>query len=578
MGNGNNNNEIKAIKLNENIIYNKVQIAENMNEYFIESINKINESIGIPKNNRQERINSVNSLFKFKKVNVNDIKMAINEIKSQSDNEKITPEVLFDSMEVVGRVFSQIINESFETGIFPAWKCSIVTPIEKVRGTINPEEFRPINSLPTYEKVIEIIVKKQLDNYINENNILMRNQSGFRKLHSCESALNLVIEQWKQELDKNHVILCLFLDLKRAFETIDRMILIKKLEKIGIKNNERDWFHSYLTGRYQITKIDDVLSTKREINIGLPQGTVLSSLLFSLYINDLCDIVDKDIKINLFADDTAIYMASDKIEYCCEKMNIELSKLHDYFNENKLKLNISKTKFMIIKNKQKIIDQTDLRILIDNENIEKVSEIKYLGVMIDENIDFNAQTNYICKKAGQKVGMLSRMRYKLKIEQRLTIYKAIIAPHFDYCSSIIFIMNDSQLERIQKIQNRAMRAIMNVKKRTHIKLMLDTLGWLSIKQRVTFLTLKFIHKIIHGKAPQYLKEMIDKRCKYHNHNLRNNENININRCKRTNTQNSLVIRGFNMYNSLTNDIKQEKNEYRFENRLKQWIKNNIEQL
>lgn len=129
-------------------------------------------------------------------------------------------------------------------------------------GAIQPEDFRPINNLPVYEKVIEIIVKNQLEEFVKVQQILAENQSGFRKMNSCETALNFVIQDWRDEIDSGNSIICVFLDLKRAFETIHRELLLTKMQKYGITNNELSWFNSFLNNRLQKTRIKDSLSNE----------------------------------------------------------------------------------------------------------------------------------------------------------------------------------------------------------------------------------------------------------------------------------------------------------------------------
>lgn len=346
--------------------------------------------------------------------------------------------------------------------------------------------------MPAYEKTLEIIIKKQLNVYIIQNNIIAYEQSGFRKNYSCETALNRVLNDWKKQADLGKLLICIFLDLKRAFETIDRAKLIAKLENIGIKDNERKWFESYLSNRSQKTKINDTYSDELNNNMGVPQGTVLASLLFSIYMNDICDIIEKELNlsINLRADDTEIHISTDDLNIEISKMQQILDIIQDYFKRNKLKINASKTKYMIVKSKYKFIDMRNIVLKIGDENIECVHDIKYLGVIIDDQLKFDKHTDNICKKASSKAGLLNRIKHKLKLENRICIYKTIVAPHFEYCSTILFLLNESRTKRLQKIQNKAMRAIMIVNKRTSIKLMLVTLNWMSINQKITMRTVE----------------------------------------------------------------------------------------
>lgn len=175
-----------------------------------------------------------------------------------------------------------------------------------------------------------------------------------------------------------------------------------------------------------------------------------------------------------------------------------------------------------------------------------------------------------------KVGILKILCTKINIQEKITMYKTIIAPHFDYCSTILFLSNESQINRLQMLQNRAMRAIMCVNRFTSISLMLQTLGWLSVRQRIDYLTLNFIHKIQKGDAPKYLIDLISERGESHGYSLGNNNNFHINKALKTSTQNSLTQKGFRIYNSLPNELKNDTNEKRFKKQLILWIKNSVQ--
>lgn len=148
-----------------------------------------------------------------------------------------------------------------------------MVPIPKIAGTRNAEEFRPINTLPVDEKILETVVKRQLVSFVEENKLLHEAQSGFRDKHSCETALNLAIAVWKEEMNAGKIIVIVFLDLKRAFETIDRALLLQKLKAMGVEGVELKWFENYVSGRRQQTKFNDDVSPARPIDIGVPQGS-----------------------------------------------------------------------------------------------------------------------------------------------------------------------------------------------------------------------------------------------------------------------------------------------------------------
>lgn len=211
--------------------------------------------------------------------------------------------------------------------------------------------MKNIGTLPTLEKLIEYEVKEQLQQFIDKNNILVPQQSGFRVAHSCETALNLIISDWQEAREKGYSIVIVFLDLKRAFETLDRELLLAKLDKYGIRNTEHKWFQSYLTDRTQTTKCGDQLSSAAVTSYGVPQGSILGPILFILYINDIVNSV-KYCNISLFADDTILYCAGSDLGDVLNKINSDLESINKWLNFNKLKLNMEKTLFMIISNKK----------------------------------------------------------------------------------------------------------------------------------------------------------------------------------------------------------------------------------
>lgn len=238
-----------------------------------------------------------------------------------------------DAMDYIAYFTTVVINEAIETANLPnVWKTSTVTPIPKIRNTSIAGEFRPINSLPVDAKMIESIIKEQLISYLEENNIIYKNQSAFRKHHSCETTINYVTNEWMVAKDNGLSTIAVFLDFKRAFETVDRTQMILKLEKYGIKNDELNFFKNYLSARKQRTKFKNSTSREEEVPIGLPQGTALSVVLFIMYINDLAKI-PIHCKIVLFADDTVVYIQAKDINDAIMKINEDLERIYQWLNE-----------------------------------------------------------------------------------------------------------------------------------------------------------------------------------------------------------------------------------------------------
>ena len=236
------------------------------------------------------------------------------------------------------------------------------------------------------------MVKQQLENYMKENKLLSKYQSGFRRKFSCETAVNYVVSRWKNA--KNNKILAIFLDFKRAFETIDRDIL-QKLLKHGIEDEELMWFKSYLINRKQITRVNNTESSLIENKYGVPQGSISGALLFIIDINDMENVLKK-YEIVLYAEDILIF--TNKADNLCqENLTKDMENVNKWLMMNKLKLNENKTKLLEINMDNNIIFK------INNVIMEEVNSIKYLGFIIDKALEFNEHMEFICKKIEEKL-------------------------------------------------------------------------------------------------------------------------------------------------------------------------------
>lgn len=556
-------NGVKETKLN--VIVNK------FNNYFIDSIVDINNSIDVfDEANNHSLAQAPECNFKFKNVSFANLKLIVNSVDGISDN-NISARTLVDAFEIVGEFFMEIVNLSLELGKFPeSWKEAIIMPIQKKPRTKKAEEYRGINTLPVYEKVLENVVKGQLLDYINQHKILINEQSGFRKGHSCESALNFVICEWKQFDDIGNITIVLFLDFKRAFETINCEILLSKLHSYGIQGSELEWFKSYLFNRTQKTKMDGEYSSSAINHHGVPQGSVLGPLLFILYINNIKSVL-KYCSVKLFADDTLLYISGKDLNDIVIKLNEDIGNMFKWLCVNKLKLNMDKTVFMCLTSKK--VNKDDILIKINNECIHRVTETKYLGIFIDEKLNFNSNLNFVSKKISKKINFMYRIKDKLPIKNRIQLYMSMVAPHIEFCSTILFLCNQEQINSLQKLQNRAMRMILNMSRYTHISYMLDTLRWLSIKQRIYFNVLILIYKIVNGFLPSYLKDNLITVGESQNYNLRNANEYVLPFMHKTKNQNNLYVNGLKLYNILPEFIK-GLNLFNFKKECAIYIKNN----
>lgn len=566
------NTEITRIKINDNIFDDDVEITNKFNCYFVESIVELNDNIPVIPFVDDIPVNE-NLRFEFRNVSITEIKTCLRELKNSTDEFFINPRVLLDAIFVIGQHLVNIINQSFDTGIFPdILKKSTIVPIQKKTGSIQLIDHRPIHTLPCCERLLESLAYNQLIHFVETNNILTNNQSGFRALHSCETAINDVLFDWKAAQNDSKIIIAVFLDFQRAFETIDPSLLIHKLAKYGVHGTSLNWFKSYLTGRKQIVKLGETLSNELNNQLGVPQGSILGPLLFILYINDI-PLCLKYCQAKLFADDTLIYVIADSINDALIKINYDLEILYNKLCQSKLKLNINKTKAMIISNKN--IDKSNINIIINGSKLEIQNEIKYLGNIIDDKLNLEKNISHVCRKVGQKVNVLNRLRNELNSYQKLTLYKSIIEPHFTYCASILFISNSTDLNRLQIIQNKCLRQILRVDNYTQSSAMLAELNLMSVVQLIYFRTLIFIYKIVKDHAPYYLTKRIEYKFTNHHRQLRNANEICLPNLTKTCSQNSLFYKGMKLFNTLPNEITNQIPISKFKNALSEFIYQNF---
>jgi hypothetical protein len=306
-----------------------------------------------------------------------------------------------------------IFNCSISTGVFPdEWKCSKVIPLFKNGSHSELNNYRPILIIPVVIKVFERIVYDQVLAYINNHNLTSNCQSGFRGLHSTATALLEATDNWAYNIDSGCVNAVVFLDLKKAFDTVDHAILLSKLNAYGIRGVVHKWFESYLNGRHQKCFVNGCLSGNRALICGVPQGTILGPLLFLLHINDLPNCLSHS-QPRMFADGTHLTYADNDIAKIELNLTNDLESIREWLIVNKLTLNMSKTEFMVIGSRQRLYTFDNAPVLtIDGAPIKQAKSTKSLGLHIDEHLSWSVHVHVdaISKKIASGIGALKRIR------------------------------------------------------------------------------------------------------------------------------------------------------------------------
>ncbi len=298
----------------------------------------------------------------------------------------------------------------------------------------------------------------------------------------------------------------LFLDLAKAFDSIDHKLMLVKLRCLGFKPNVVTWFHSYFSNRMQSTVVNGTLSEPRHIECGVPQGSILGPLMFLCYINDLPTHVRFSTSY-LYADDTAIVMKGKNVNDITHGLTSDLQTITKWFAANKLCLNAGKTKSMLFYNPQSFRGNKELLVFNNQDEIEQVTQFRYLGVELDSTLKFDKHVDYLRKKVNQRTRLLWKMRSYISKELALALYNSLIDPLFLYCNYVYDGMSLTSKRSVQVLQNSALRAVAKVNKRYSATALHDELQveWLDIQRAKS--TCTEVYKFTNGKGPQSLTDV-----------------------------------------------------------------------
>ena len=392
-----------------------------------------------------------------------------------------------------------IFNLSIATGIFPgSWKIARVAPIFKSGQTNDRSNYRPISVLPFVSRVFEKLIYNQLYDYLDRNKLLFSKQSRFRSLHSVVTCLLKCTNDWYLDMDKGQYTSMIFVDLKKAFDTVNHEILLKKLEKYGVIGFENAWFASYLCNRRQFCRVNGVSSGLDDINCGVPQGSCLGPLLFMIYINDL-PLSLQSCEVTMYADDTTLSHSSKNITDLNENLNRDLCNLKQWLQGNKLSLNLIMTQAMVVGSRPNFKKISDKKVqpptfVIDDSQIEIVEKAKYFGVQLDQHLVWDEHARYVCTKVSRALRFLKYAKKLLPQETLSHIYRGIVEPYFRYCSSVWGSCGETRLLTLQKLQNRAARIATNSSYVASADALIDKLNWPAISECIKRETATMVYK------------------------------------------------------------------------------------
>ena len=380
--------------------------------------------------------------------------------------------VLKSARHIIAGPLATLINISVQKGNFPSkLKYAKIVPVYKDGDESEPCNYRPISLLSIFNRIFEKVMYNRLKSFLNKHDIFYQKQYGFRDQRSTEHAILDIVNKIQENMDKGMFSCGVFIDLQKAFDTVNHHILLQKLNHYGVRGIINDWFHSYLIGRIQSTQIRSHFFKKEKTLSGVPQGSVLGPLLFLIYINDIYNVSDK-LEFYLFADDTNLLYADKNLKSLETTMNLELSKVCEWLTANKLSLNIKKTNFVIFHPYQKRLNHEVTLKIYDNHthkqfSLERKDYIKYLGVLIDNHLTWKYHISHVASKISRNIGIIARLRHFTPFSTLQHVYRSLIFPYLSYGLVAWGLAAQSHLEKNLVLQKRAVRLMNFAQSRTH---------------------------------------------------------------------------------------------------------------
>lgn len=382
------------------------------------------------------------------------------------------------------------------------FKRALITPIYKSGSRTLFSNYRPISILPILSKVLESIIYDQLFYFIHSKNILFDYQFGFRPNHSTYMPVSLLHDFITANLSDRRKVAGIYVDLAKAFDTVNTDILSKKIEKTGITNNAHKLLQSYLSSRTQQLKYNGIISGPTPMRCGVPQGSVLGPLLFLLYINDLNSACN-DTTMFLFADDTVLLYSAENSMSLQSMIVQSLSKVARWLHANRLSLAIPKTFYQLYSCHD---PEKDMQISIGHSVLKRAKTVKYLGVLIDEDLKFKSHVNKVSGLCSRNIGVVCRSKHLLTKKLLVLLYNALILPHLTYCCVIWGCNYDSVIKPVITAQKRAIRIISGVGPREHTSPLFKEIGTLKFTDLVRYHTLLIIHDYLFQHLPNPLNK------------------------------------------------------------------------
>ena len=568
------------------------ELSEKFSHYFREKIEKIctklNETDAGVDVDDEIPNRHVPLLEEFQPVTCEDIKMIINSSPCKTCDLDPTPTSLLKNPQMLDALLptiTKLVNQSLSSGIVPRdLKLAQVVPRLKKKN-LDVEvmaNYRPVSNIPFIGKILEKVVVSQLNDHLKRNNLHDPYQSAYRQKHSVETAILKVKTDIERVIDEGDASILVMLDLSAAFDTINHQILLDRIEQeIGIRGTPLNWLRSYLSERKQQCKINEAVSQETDLSVGVPQGSVLGPILFTLYLLPMGRIIDRHkIFRHGYADDTQLYCRmplrnDEERAAALDRMNSCIRDVRGWMLKNKLMINDNKTELLLFcsKRAQHQLNEMDITVNVGSIVIHPSTAARNLGVVLDSQLTMEHHAKAIIKSAHFHLRRIKNIRHHLTESACKKAIHACVTSRLDCQNALLVGCSASTKRRLQIMQNNAARVVSRTRHRQHMTPVLRDLHWLPVHARILFKSLTILHAAIHvPDAPFYLKIFVKfYRGPPQHRSAGDNFKLLPSTYNSLTGANAFTCRTFNHWNDLPFTLREIDSHALFKNRLKTFL-------